>query len=239
MAFAILHRFGSLIPLVMIATCFVGAVEASASEDDQVDIKIQIVEIERDDVQALAIEWMNETDQTKSINFGLTDQDVLSSLDQDAFRRLVESNMAVSDGEPDYYQSISEVPVTAPIPGGGGKVRVDHKPLGLSLDVLPTLLSDDRIDLRVRPAISFVSSVQTFPDGFEVPGFTYRRAGTSVELTSGQTFAISRLLQAHVVTDIEKFPFLDDEPLLGGLFQSSRFQRGETELIILVTPYLV
>lgn len=73
----------------------------------------------------------------------------------------------------------------------------------------------------------------------QVPALQVRRADTTVEVGSGQTFAIAGLFQRNASQDIEKLPAVGDIPVLGELFKSKRFQRNETELVILITPYLV
>ena len=76
-------------------------------------------------------------------------------------------------------------------------------------------------------------------NNFKVPALTTRRAETTVELGSGQSFMIAGLLRKHDTNDISKAPFLGDLPILGALFRSTKFRRQETELVIVVTPYLV
>jgi pilus assembly protein CpaC len=94
--------------------------------------------------------------------------------------------------------------------------------------------------MRVRPEVSELSSEGSVKlNEFIVPALTTRRAETTVELGSGQSFMIAGLLRNHSTNDIEKAPFLGDIPVLGSLFRSSRFRRAETELVIIVTPYLV
>ena len=238
MASTLMPRLGSWVPIFAMASCLVGATvisDASASDDNQVDIKIQIVEIERRDVQALGIEWKNEIDQAKSINFGLTDEDVLSSLDDDAFQILAEPILTSTDSEPVSFLVGGEVPIV--VPGDGDKVEIEYEKIGLSLDVLPTLLSDDRIDLWIRPETSAISSSRPLPNGFQVPTFSVRRADANIELASGQTLAITGVYGPDGVPETGEFPTSGDLPVIGQVFQSSRFQQGETELMILVTPY--
>jgi pilus assembly protein CpaC len=76
-------------------------------------------------------------------------------------------------------------------------------------------------------------------NGFVVPALTTRRADTTVELGSGQSFAIAGLIQNNIAHDIRRFPGLGDLPILGALFRSDGFRRNETELVIVVTPYIV
>jgi len=153
---------------------------------------------------------------------------------------LAEPNLTSVNGEPANFLAGGEIPILVPGGGGGDNVTIDYKPFGVSLDFIPTLLPGERINLRVRPEVSSISNNGAVVlDGFSVPAFTVRRAETSVELGSGQTFAIAGLFQRDLTADTDKFPVLGDVPVLGQLFQSTRFRRSETELVILITPYLV
>ncbi len=94
--------------------------------------------------------------------------------------------------------------------------------------------------MRVRPEVSELSNEGSVRlNDFVVPALTTRRAETTVELGSGQSFMIAGLLRNAATNDISKAPFLGDLPILGILFRSTRFRRSETELVIIVTPYLV
>ena len=94
--------------------------------------------------------------------------------------------------------------------------------------------------MRVRPEVSELSTEGAIRlNGFEVPSLTTRRAETTVELGSGQSFMIGGLLRNSGNNSIEKAPWLGDMPILGALFRSNSFRRNETELVIVVTPYLV
>ena len=100
--------------------------------------------------------------------------------------------------------------------------------------------------MHVRPEVSALSSegAVSLPIGgtdnvLQIPALKTRRAETTVELGSGQSFAIAGLLQNDVNHDIHKFPFLSDVPVLGPLFKSDDFKRKESELVIIVTPYVV
>jgi pilus assembly protein CpaC len=102
------------------------------------------------------------------------------------------------------------------------------------------VLADGRISMRVRPEVSQLDDANGVTlNGFRVPALTTRRAETTVELGSGQSFMIGGLLQNSTNNSIDKAPFLGDIPILGALFRSTKFQRNETELVIIVTPYLV
>ncbi len=153
---------------------------------------------------------------------------------------LAEPNLTSVNGEPASFLAGGEIPILVPGGAGGETVTIDYKPFGVSLDFIPTLLPGERINLRVRPEVSSISQAGAVVlDGFSVPAFTVRRAETTIELASGQTFAIAGLFQRDLATDTDKFPVLGDVPVLGQLFRSQRFKRYETELVILITPYLV
>jgi pilus assembly protein CpaC len=94
--------------------------------------------------------------------------------------------------------------------------------------------------MRIRPEVSELSEAGSIKlNGYVVPSLTTRRAETTLELGSGQSFMLAGLLQNRNRNNIEKAPFLGDLPILGALFRSTSFQRDETELVIIVTPYLV
>ena len=127
-----------------------------------------------------------------------------------------------------------------PISQGLGSISVEYKQYGVGLAFTPIVLADGRISMRVRPEVSELSDAGSVKlNGYVVPALTTRRAETTVELGSGQSFMIAGLLQNHHSNNVEKAPFLGDLPILGALFRSTSFQRQETELVIIVTPYLV
>lgn len=151
---------------------------------------------------------------------------------------LAEPNLTAVSGEPASFLAGGEFPV--PVPAGQGLVGIDWKKFGVSLNFVATVGNGDRINLHVMPEVSELSTQGAIViDSISVPSLTERRAETTVDLASGQSFAIGGLLQNNVTQNINKFPWLGDIPVLGQLFRSEAFQRNETELVILVTPYLV
>ena len=153
---------------------------------------------------------------------------------------LAEPNLTAVTGETASFLAGGEVPVPVPQGGNSNAVTVMYKPFGVSLLFTPTVIKTNRIGLKVKPEVSSIATTQSFSTaGFALPSFTVRRAETTVEVASGQTFAIGGLFQRQMSRDIEKFPILGDVPVLGQLFTSERYQRNETELVILITPYLV
>ena len=151
---------------------------------------------------------------------------------------LAEPNITAMTGQTASFLAGGEVAV--PVPVNRDLVGIEYKPFGVSLLFSPTLLPNGRIALQVRPEVSSLMGTDaTTVGGIRVPSFRVRRADTRVEVGSGQTFAIAGLFQRESTQDVEKLPMLGDLPILGNLFRSKRFQRNETELVILITPYLV
>ena len=157
-------------------------------------------------------------------------------------RMLAEPNLTVISGQPASFLVGGQFPV--PVPGALGQVTIDYKNFGVSLSFLPTMFSDGRISIHVAPEVSALSTqnavtVNSSGTSLVIPSLTVRRAETTVELGSGQTFAIGGLLQDSVTGNRSALPYLGDLPILGPAFRDDQFQRGETEIVILVTPYVV
>jgi pilus assembly protein CpaC len=151
---------------------------------------------------------------------------------------LAEPNITAVTGQTASFLAGGEIPV--PVPVNQNQIGIEYKPFGVSLLFTPTLLPNQRIAMRVRPEVSSLSSAGAIViQSISVPALQVRRADTTVEVASGQTFAIAGLFQRNGEQDIDKFPWLGEVPVLGELFKSSRFRRNETELVILITPYLV
>ncbi len=151
---------------------------------------------------------------------------------------LAEPNLTALTGETASFLAGGEFPIL--VPDSNGRVTIEFKKFGVSLAFTPTMIGENRVNLHVRPEVSQLSSTNAVTlGGFVVPSLTTRRVETTVELGSGQSFAIAGLLQNNVTHDIRKFPGLGDIPVLGALFRSDRFQRDESELVIIITPYIV
>lgn len=149
-----------------------------------------------------------------------------------------EPNLTTLSGETATFLAGGEFPI--PIAQGLGQVTVQFRQFGVSLAYTPTVLSNGRISMRVRPEVSELSTQGSIElNGFQVPSLTTRRTETTVELGSGQSFMIAGLMSANSQNTLDKAPGLGDVPILGNLFRSREFRRGETELVIVVTPYLV
>jgi pilus assembly protein CpaC len=151
---------------------------------------------------------------------------------------LSEPNLTALSGETAEFLAGGEFPI--PVSGEEGTVTIEYKRFGVSLAYAPTVLANGRISMRVRPEASELSSQGSVTlNGFAVPALTVRRAETTVELGSGQSFMIAGLLSNTSNSTIDKAPGAGDIPVLGALFRSTEFRKGQTELVIVVTPYLV
>jgi pilus assembly protein CpaC len=151
---------------------------------------------------------------------------------------LANPNLTALSGETATFLAGGEFPI--PISQGLGAVSVEYKQYGVSLAYTPTVLSDGRISLRVRPEVSQLTSEGSVQlSGTTIPGLTSRRAETTLELGSGQSMMIGGLIQNSHNNSVDKTPGLGSIPILGALFRSNAFRRSETELVIIITPYLV
>jgi pilus assembly protein CpaC len=174
--------------------------------------------------------------------FGL---DLIGSLDlaesDGLVTTLAEPNLTALSGETASFLAGGEFPIPVTQGSGNGSaVTIEYKQFGVSLAFTPIVLADGRISMRVRPEVSELSDAGAVKlGGFTVPALTTRRAETTVELGSGQSFMLAGLLKNTNNNSIDKAPFLGDLPIIGALFRSTKFRRQETELVIIVTPYLV
>jgi pilus assembly protein CpaC len=151
---------------------------------------------------------------------------------------LAEPNLTALSGETASFLAGGEFPI--PVGTDDNDITIEFKQFGVSLAFTPTVLSPGRISLRVRPEVSDITDRGAIRvNNLVIPALTTRRAETTVELGSGQSFAIGGLISNATRSNVEKFPGLGDLPILGTLFRSTSFKRSESELVIIVTPYLV
>ncbi len=174
---------------------------------------------------------------------------VLDALAQEnLITTLAEPNLTATNGQTASFLAGGEFPVpVAASTGttGAPTITVDFKTFGVELDFTPTIIDPTHLSLKVRPEVSQLTSTGAVSvplsatSTVTIPALTVRRAETTVELASGESFALAGLLQNTTEQDISKIPWLGDVPILGQLFRSQLFQHNETELVIIVTPYLV
>lgn len=164
---------------------------------------------------------------------------LIDALDQEGLATiLAEPNLTASSGESANFLAGGEFPI--PVPQGSQTVTVEYKRFGVSVEFTPVVLDGGRLSIRVRPEVSQLTTVGDLKlNNVEIPALTVRRAETTVEMASGQSFAIAGLFQNNASNMLQALPGLGDLPILGPLFRSTSFQRNESELVIIVTPYLV
>lgn len=169
-------------------------------------------------------------------------------------RTLAEPSLTAVSGEAGKFLVGGEFPV----PTGSdssGKVTIEFKPYGVGLGYTPVVMSGGRISLKISTEVSELSSLGAFTlvttttsqatgattssPALTVPGLSVRRAETTVELPSGGSFMIAGLLQQTTKQTIDSLPGMTSMPILGSLFRSRDFLNGQTELVIIVTPYIV
>jgi pilus assembly protein CpaC len=216
--------------------------ETTLEGSQQVNIRVRFVEVSRNELRALGFDWKLLGGAGTSFGFpGTLKIDVLIEALQraGALTILAEPNLTAITGQSASFLAGGEIPVPHPV-ARGEPPSFDYKQFGVSLEFTPTVIRTNRIALRVKPSVSALSEFGAVKIGdTSIPSFTVRRADTTVEVASGQTFAVAGLFQRQLSKDVDKLPLLGEIPVLGALFTSERYRRDETELVILVTTYLV
>lgn len=151
---------------------------------------------------------------------------------------LAEPSLTTTSGQTASFLAGGQFPI--PLAGQNNTITIEYKPFGVSLNFTPMVLGKDRISMTVAPEVSTLN----FSNPIQVAGITYpildtRKASAVVELGSGDSFMLAGLMQHTTSDNISKFPGLGDLPVLGALFRSTQFQNNESELVIVVTPYIV
>lgn len=231
----------------------------SISSSQQVQLNVRFVEVNRQIGQNLGTQLrgvyvapggtvsfnptaISATDSAgisilNSSNFSI--EAVIKALEQGGHaRRLAEPNLIARSGETASFLAGGEFPI--PVAQDQNRITVEYKKFGVSLEFTPTVLSDGLINLDIAPEVSSVdTSASINVNGLSLPGFVVRRAQTSVDLKSGQSFMIAGLLQTENGKVDQGIPGAKKLPVLGQLFSSKEFQRRETDLVVIITPYLV
>jgi pilus assembly protein CpaC len=177
------------------------------------------------------------------LNNGVTLDVMISALEKKGLVRLLaEPNLVALSGDKASFFAGGEIPVPMIQPSSGPDplITIEYKKFGVELSFQPTVLSAGLINLRMAPTVSeldFANAVVV--QGLQIPALSKRETKTTVELRSGQSFAVSGLLQSEGLRDISQVPWLGSVPVLGALFRSSSYQHRETDLVVIVTPHLV
>lgn len=227
----------------------------------QINLRVRIAEVSRQLAKDLGVQWDAVLDTGEALARGVGgaatglpgsysllgqvtagDATVTGLLDVLATEGLVtilaEPNLTAMSGETATFLAGGEFPI--PVAADDDEITVEFKQFGVQLEFTPTLLGDGQISLAVAPEVSELNFAEGVTiDRITVPALNTRRASTTVELASGQSFAIAGLLRNTSSHEIQKLPGLGDIPVLGALFKSDSFKRGDTELAIIVTPYIV
>lgn len=227
-------------------------------ESQQVLLEVRFIEAGRDLVKEIGIQnafsddgdfigtgggllsGLNPTILARFTNVTSANIDVqLQALEsRGMIRTLASPNLIALSGETASFLAGGEIPV--PVSTGNDNVSITYRQFGVGLEFTPIVLGEGLINLHVVPEVSALDTRNGVRSaGVSVPALSVRRADTRVELRDGQAFAIAGLLQNSFETDVANTPFVANIPILGALFASRRYQRRETELVILVTPRLV
>lgn len=227
---------------------------------NQINIRVRFAEVRRDDLKSFGIDWnvavkggsfgfeLGRTGSATNSNVGARAKAGNFNIDlliealqaNGALTILAEPNLTAVTGETASFLAGGEVPIPVPTGNSQNSITVQYKQFGVALSFTPVLVKENRIAMKVKPEVSSIASETSFGiQGFSMPTFTVRRAESTIEMASGQTFAMAGLFQREVSRNVDKVPVLGDVPVLGPLFRSERYKRNETELVILITPYLV
>jgi pilus assembly protein CpaC len=229
---------------------------------NQVNIRVRVAEVDRNVLKDLGLNWekighhvnfsmtpapISTAEHALSFAIGGGSSQIIGLLNvlgtEGLLTTLAEPNLTATNGQPASFLAGGEFPVpTTSSTGSNGVpvVTVTFKKFGVQLNVTPTIIDPEHLSLSIMTEVSQLSSTgAVVENGFSIPGLTERSAETTVELGSGQSFLLGGLLQNTSTQNITKVPWLGDIPVLGQLFRSEGFQRNETELVIVVTPYLV
>jgi len=227
---------------------------------NQVSIRVKVAEVDRQVLKQLGLNWSKvgqhlsfsannaaAAANTVSVALGGASSQILGMLDvlgtEGFLTTLAEPNLTATNGQPASFLAGGEFPVPTISPGtAGGTVisSVEFKKFGVQLNVTPTIIDAEHLNMVIRTEVSQLSqNGAVILSGFSIPALTDRVAQTTVELGSGQSFLLGGLLQNDSTESISKVPGLGDIPVIGQLFRSQSFQRDESELVIVVTPYLV
>ncbi|WP_186426718.1 type II and III secretion system protein family protein [Cupriavidus metallidurans] len=153
-------------------------------------------------------------------------------------RVLAEPSLVALSGQSASFLAGGEIPI--PVPQALGTTTIQYKPFGIGLTVSPTVMSRERIALKVAPEASDLDPSRGIVlNGATVPAIVTRRADTTIELGDGESFVIGGLVSRNTVSNVSKVPFLGDLPVIGSFFKNLNFHQEDRELMIVVTPHLI
>ena len=164
----------------------------------------------------------------------------LRAMERDGMlRTLAEPTLTAISGESANFLAGGEFPI--PVSGKDNEVTIEFKKFGVGLGFTPVVMSEGRISLKISTEVSDISTDVnvSLGVGVTIPSLNVRRAETTVELPSGGSIAMAGLIKDSTRADITGTPYLKNLPILGALFRSRDFQQNQSELVVIVTPYVV
>ncbi|AJE48835.1 type II and III secretion system protein family protein [Celeribacter indicus] len=220
----------------------------------QINLQVRIAEVSRSVAENLGISWSTLSGNGLNGGSGVEDgYSLATSVARGSFRASVqlealkreglvsilsEPNLTARSGDKASFLAGGRFPYQTE--GSDGEVRVVFEPYGVELEFEPEVQRADQIKLNVRTQIRELDfSNGSTSNTQNLPLILERSAETTIEVASGQSFAIAGLFSATTQQNVDKLPALGDLPVLGALFRSTKYQSGESELVIIVTPYLV
>jgi pilus assembly protein CpaC len=225
----------------------------------QVNLHVRVVEVSRSADRQFGFAWQDMNDFTRIAVMGAAKASgagptgVVSAI-QDATARIVklidqlqaegalsvlaEPNLTALSGETATFLAGGQFPVPVQQSASGG-VSVQYQNYGVSLEFQPTVLSDDLISIRVKPEVSELAGRNISLGGMSLPFLMTRKADTTVEIGSGQSFVIGGLIRNVNSRTAQAYPALSQLPVIGPMFRAGNVDKQESELVIFVTPYIV
>ncbi len=239
----------------------------TVSGEQQVMLKVKILEVSRSALKDLGLEtnlqngstgnWTGTVGTAAALGLGAPAQLGLFGLNfatggfgplqflarameqEGILNTLAEPNLTAISGEQAGFLAGGEIPIPTQLDRNGNLVY-EFRPFGVSLNFRPTVMSASRISMQMTTEVSSTTTEEALQlNGINVPSFNVRRAQTTVELPSGGTLMIAGLIQSDSISGLTQIPGVKDVPVMGDLMKSDTFKRNESEVVVLVTPYLV
>jgi pilus assembly protein CpaC len=170
---------------------------------------------------------------------GVQIDDLIKAYERDGLiRTLAEPTLTAISGENAKFLAGGEFPI--PVAQDNDRTTIEFKPFGVGLGFTPVVMSEGRISMRITSEVSETTPENAIrTDRLTIPGLKVRRAETTVELPSGGSMVMAGMIQERTKQDLNGIPGVKDLPVLGALFRSRDYLSNETELVVIVTPFIV
>ncbi len=219
----------------------------------QVKIETAIIEINREKTREIGIKWGNDViNAPGSFAFGQSsvgggknyspiNGQLAALIKNGSAKILSQPNVITVSGDKASIMVGGQIPI--PVSNQNGQISIEWKDYGIKLDIAPEVNAEGLINSKIKAEVSSLDWNSTHKiqlgSNMYIPAMKINKAEIAIALSSGQTMAIGGLISSQTSRDITKVPLLGDIPILGKLFTSTAYSRGETELIILVMPTVV